>query len=63
MSNQEQKNQDTGPAVRRLTSEERAELRRDMAEASAWARAELARRRQEKEYKMNIQNDLTQGDS
>ncbi|EAM9105118.1 hypothetical protein C5W80_004830 [Salmonella enterica subsp. enterica serovar Worthington] len=63
MSDQEQKNQDTGPAVRRLTSEERAELRRDMAEASVWARAELARRRQDKEYKMNIQNDLTQGDS
>lgn len=39
MSDQEQKNQDSGPAVRRLTPEERAELRRDMAEASAWARA------------------------
>ncbi|MDF4308427.1 hypothetical protein P3389_17565 [Vibrio parahaemolyticus] len=63
MSDQEQKNQDTGPAVRRLTPEERAELRRDMAEASAWARAELARRRQEEERKMNIQNDLTRGDS
>ncbi|EEC6094220.1 TPA: hypothetical protein NJ358_004643 [Vibrio parahaemolyticus] len=63
MSDQEQKNQDTGPAVRRLTPEERAELRRDMAEASAWARAELARRRKEKEHKMNIQNNLTRDDS
>lgn len=63
MSDQEQKNQDTGPAVRRLTPEERAELRRDMAEASAWARAELARRRKEKERKMNIQNNLTRDDS
>lgn len=62
MSDQEQKNQDTGPAVRRLTPEERAELRRDMAEASAWARAELARRRKEKEHKMNIQNNLTRDD-
>jgi len=59
MSDQEQKNQDAGPAVRRLTPEERAELRRDMADASAWARAELARRRQDKERKMNIQNNLT----
>ncbi|WP_293649916.1 hypothetical protein [Thiolapillus sp.] len=48
MSDQEQKNQDSGPAVRRLTPEERAELRRDMAEASAWARAELARRKRDK---------------
>ncbi|HBH7866744.1 TPA: hypothetical protein KDX59_004530 [Vibrio parahaemolyticus] len=63
MSDQKQKNQDTGPAVRRLTPEERAELRRDMAEASAWARAELARRRKEKEHKMNIQNNLTLNDS
>ncbi|MBZ9566362.1 hypothetical protein [Modicisalibacter tunisiensis] len=31
--------------VRRLTAEELAELRRDMAEASAWARTELKRRR------------------
>ncbi|WP_419614491.1 hypothetical protein [Thiolapillus sp.] len=63
MSDQEQKNQDSGPAVRRLTPEERAELRRDMAEASAWARAELARRRQRKECGLNIQNDLTEDDS
>lgn len=31
--------------VRALTPGERAELRQDMAEASAWMRAELARRR------------------
>ena len=33
------------PVVRQLTPEELDELRRDMAEASAWARAELKRRR------------------
>ena len=33
------------PAVRWLTPEELDELRRDMAESSAWARAELRRRR------------------
>ncbi len=33
-------------AVRWLTSEELDELRRDMKEASAWARAELKRRRE-----------------
>ncbi|WP_442487435.1 hypothetical protein [Halomonas litopenaei] len=33
------------PAVRWLTSEEIDELRRDMAESSAWMRAELKRRR------------------
>lgn len=32
-------------AVRWLTSEERQELRSDMAEASAWARTELRKRR------------------
>lgn len=31
--------------VRLLTASERAALRHDMAEASAWMRAELARRR------------------
>ena len=36
------------PAVRRLPPDELAELRRDMAESSAWARAELARRKNEK---------------
>lgn len=33
------------PAVRRLTPDELAELRRDMAESAAWMRAELARRK------------------
>ncbi|MFI0472023.1 hypothetical protein ACGLWX_04765 [Halomonas sp. HMF6819] len=33
------------PVVRWLTPEEIDELRRDMKEASAWARAELKRRR------------------
>ena len=32
----------------RMTDDELAELRQDMAEASAWMRAELARRRIEK---------------
>lgn len=32
--------------VRLLTASERAELRRDMAEASAWMRAEIARRQE-----------------
>ena len=34
--------------VRALTPGERAELRQDMAESSAWMRAELARRREGK---------------
>lgn len=38
----------TGADVRLLTPGELAELRRDMVEASAWARAELKRRRAEK---------------
>ena len=42
------RHQDEGAAVRPLTPDEMAELRRDMAESSAWARAELARRRTEK---------------
>lgn len=33
---------------RRLSSEELTELRRDMMESSAWAKAELARRRKNK---------------
>jgi len=46
MSNKEPKPKPGGDSeVRRLTPEERAELRRDMAEASAWARTELKRRR------------------
>lgn len=35
----------TTHGVRRLTSEELQELRRDMAESSAWAKQELKRRR------------------
>jgi hypothetical protein len=38
---------DEGPRL--LTPAELDELRRDMAEASAWIRAELKRRRREKE--------------
>lgn len=39
------------PKVRRLTPEEMAELRKDMAESSAWAKAELKRRREKKSKK------------
>ena len=34
--------------ARWLTEEEKRELRRDMAESSAWAKADLKRRREEK---------------
>ncbi len=37
------------PQVRRLTDEEIAELRRDMAESAAWMRAELKWRREAKD--------------
>lgn len=37
--------------MRRLTPDEIEHLRRDMAEASAWAKAELKRRRAEKNQK------------
>ena len=37
------------PLVRRLTDDEIAELRRDMAESAAWMRAELKRRREAKD--------------
>lgn len=40
-------------AVRWLTLEERQELRADMAEASAWARAELRKRRAVKSSKIS----------
>ncbi|UDM60649.1 hypothetical protein KIJ96_12565 [Pseudoalteromonas piscicida] len=40
--------EEKGSAVRWLTLEERKELRRDMAESSAWAKAELKRRRAKK---------------
>lgn len=39
----------SGPRV--LTAEERQELRRDMAESSAWAKEELKRRRAAKNQK------------
>ncbi|MFH4782640.1 hypothetical protein [Vibrio diabolicus] len=39
----------SGPRV--LTAEEKQELRRDMAESSAWGRAELKRRRVAKNQK------------
>ncbi|WP_010607654.1 hypothetical protein [Pseudoalteromonas maricaloris] len=39
------------PAVRWLTLEERQGLRTDMAESSAWAKAELKRRRDAKNQK------------
>lgn len=40
-----------GPAVRRLAPSELVELRQDMAESSAWAKAELKRRRAAKDQK------------
>lgn len=40
-----------GPAVRRLTPSDLEELRKDMAESSAWAKAELKRRRAAKNQK------------
>lgn len=40
-----------GPTVRRLAPSELVELRQDMAESSAWAKAELKRRRAEKNQK------------
>lgn len=48
-AHQAEQSKDDEPAVRRLTPDELTELRRDMAEASAWMRAELARRRAAKE--------------
>lgn len=38
--------------ARRLTAQERLELRQDMEESSAWAKAELARRRKNKEERV-----------
>jgi len=40
-----QKVEDASLGARRLTDQEKLELRRDMLESSAWAKAELARRR------------------
>ncbi|MCS0147113.1 hypothetical protein [Vibrio alginolyticus] len=42
----------SGP--RMLTIEEKQELRRDMAESSAWAKAELKRRRDAKNQKNSV---------
>ncbi|MCC9162976.1 hypothetical protein LNA76_06505 [Alcaligenes sp. MMA] len=36
----------TSKVIRKLTDQEILELRQDMEESSAWAKAELARRRQ-----------------
>ncbi|WP_227451924.1 hypothetical protein [Escherichia coli] len=47
-------------AVRWLTPEERQELRSDMAEASAWAKAELKRRRAIKNQK-NSEHGIDNG--
>ncbi|PYF82497.1 hypothetical protein DFP75_103325 [Marinomonas alcarazii] len=46
--------------LRMLTAEEKQELRRDMAESSAWARAELKRRREEK-AKQNAEHGTNNG--
>jgi len=43
-----------------LTPDEIFELRRDMAESSAWARAELKRRREEK-AKQNAEHGTNNG--
>ena len=48
------------PSVRRLNEDELKELRRDMAESSVWARAELKRRREEK-GKQNAEHGTNNG--
>ncbi|MBY8216441.1 hypothetical protein KW517_20865 [Vibrio fluvialis] len=48
----------SGP--RMLTAEEKQELRRDMQESSAWAKAELKRRRSEKNQK-NSEHGMDDG--
>ena len=45
---------------RKLSSDEITGLRRDMAESSAWARAELKRRREEK-AKQNAEHGTNNG--
>lgn len=42
------------PAVRWLTPDELADLRRDMAESSAWMRAELKRRRARRQDQKHV---------
>jgi hypothetical protein len=44
-----QKVEDASLGARRLTDQEKLELRRDMLESSAWAKAELTRRRKNNE--------------
>ena len=46
--------------VRLLSPQEKEDLRRDMAESSAWARAELKRRREEK-AKQNAEHGTNNG--
>ncbi len=48
----------SGP--RMLTTEEKQELRRDIAESSAWAKAELKRRRDVKNQK-NSEHGIDKG--
>lgn len=43
-----------------LSVEEKQDLRRDMAESSAWARTELKRRREEK-AKQNAEHGISNG--
>lgn len=50
--------------MRRLTPDERERLRRDMQESSAWAKAELKRRREAKNQKISshgIDNSIEKG--
>ncbi|WP_133565337.1 hypothetical protein [Marinomonas communis] len=46
--------------VRLLSPQEKEDLRRDMAESSAWARAEFKRRREEK-AKQNAEHGTNNG--
>jgi len=63
MSDKELKPKPGGePTVRRLTPDELAGLRREMAEASAWARTELKRRRAAVQSQANIsENGISNG--
>ncbi|ELL0577525.1 hypothetical protein Q6U58_002313 [Vibrio cholerae] len=47
----------SNPNPRLLTAEEKQELRRDMAESSAWAKAELKRRRASKKSGVRVEKD------
>lgn len=50
----------TKSGLRLLTAEEKQELRRDMTESSAWAKAELKRRRAAKNQK-NSEHGIDDG--